>query len=584
MSGATHITFFGYFLGFFKGIWGNTSEYYPGTPVIEILGGPIIFQTIEFLWVPILLGIIGGITLGRISFKIKGKWSKKVSQLSIAIGMAFPIFFLGLLLQYNSIIGGETHSSLMLFFSRLPYRGFKSGIYADPIFLTGFPILDARFSGDVYLAIDRIEHLILPIFTLTPVIIAFVAWQTRSTLERKQSEKSIVSLTMKTLMIFGFVFSFYILTEELFNLRGIADIIRRAILLEDVYLIMGTIFVILIILVVITFISGIIYSFTQFLKTDRKEFIESNSPQLQSDEKKNLDETEPGVIVKRGFKKYFKNLFKYPLFLLGLIIIIGIIFCAIFAELLSGYTLAEARSFSAGSWEPPSPDHILGQSQYGFDVFARILFGLHDVLLYGVQAVFFALAGGLLFGLISSIHRYFNRALGLMLLTVTIIPILFLIFLANNVIGSRILLIPSLQRIPFESVTLISGFFLIPIFTRAITKVPLRKKNIILSIKNIFIYLPLAFGIFILIYESLAYLGISNIGYPTLANIALGTEIRSASIFYFFIDAPWTVIWPGLFIFFMVFGFFILHFGLKNAFLEKSNSSSIDENLVKEKE
>lgn len=203
---------------------------------------------IEFLWLPIPIGILVGICLGRASFKLRGKWANNITQLSIAIGIALPVLFLGIILQYNALIGGEAHSSLMLLLGRLPVNGFKSLAYPDPTFITGFPILDARLSGEIYLALDRIEHLILPIITIIPAIIAFVAWQTRSSLERKPSEKSILSNTMKTVMILGFIFSFYFLIDIIFSLRGISDRFLSGIFLDDVNIIRGAIFIFLIFL------------------------------------------------------------------------------------------------------------------------------------------------------------------------------------------------------------------------------------------------------------------------------------------------------------------------------------------------
>lgn len=391
ISGTPELTFFQYVNTFFSSDWGVSTFLSLGLPIIELFGSSRLFRTIEFLWVPILLGLIGGIALGKASFKLRGKWRNKVIQLSIAIGIAFPIFFLGLVLQYNSFIGGETHSSLMLFFGRFPAIGFKNIPYLDPTEITGFPILDARLSGQIYLAIDRIEHLILPIFTLTPAIIALIAWQTRSNMERKQNEKSILSNTMKTVLIFSFIFLFYTVIDVTFNLAGVGGTFVDGIFLGDVEVLRGAIFVILIFLVVTTFISSIVYSVVSYLRFDRQHAIEKNYPSLQHDEL-NPDKNNPGTTSRRGLKEYLKNLknfYKYPFILLGLIIIVGIIVCAIFAELISGYTLAEANGIFPGSWESPSVGHILGQTRLGRDVLARILYSLRGVSIFGFEAIFY---------------------------------------------------------------------------------------------------------------------------------------------------------------------------------------------------
>jgi len=700
ISSTPDLTFFGYIDAFFSGTWGVTSNYVPGTPITELVGSSRLYRMIEFLWVPILLGLIGGIALGRTSFKLRGKWRNKVIQLSIAIGIAFPIFFLGMMLQYNVFIGGETHSSLTLFLGRLPAIGFKSPWYPDPTEITGFPILDARLSGQIYLAIDRIEHLILPIFTLTPIIIAFVAWRTRSNMERKQNEKSILSHTMKTVMIFGFISTFYLLIDLTFNLHGMSEVFLLGKIFNDANIIRGVIFVFLIFLVVLTFVSSIVYSVVAFLKFDRQHVLEKNSPSLQSDElipsvnkpgtnsrrgKARLIALVAGVLCFIGFltpyvwlsvmgitamywswglvsimgmtvfvanfavsgililigailliatgflsKKredlkiigiiwiaasilslvgvliplgmgmraglsigfylplfgsiigiiagalvLFVNLYfdKYPLVLLGLIVTIGIIVCAIFAELISGYTLAEANVILPGSWDPPSEGHVLGQTRFGYDVFARILYGLRGILLFGFEAVFIGLAGGIIFGFISSLHRYVNRVIEVILIITCIIPVIIVIPLFISIFGfGHIIVIPAFFGFPIDLITLIIGIILIPIFTRGIANVPLRKRNILISLKKMVIYIPLAFGIFVLIYESLAFLGFSDWNF-----ITLGSELTEARLHLY--DAPWATIWPGLFIFFTAFGSFILHYGLKNAFLEKLTSTRITDNF-----
>ncbi|MFX0081864.1 MAG: hypothetical protein ACFE94_08935 [Candidatus Hodarchaeota archaeon] len=548
------LTFLDYLGDFFSDDWGVSSSIYAGMPVTELVGSFRLFRTIEFLWVPILLGLIGGIALGRTSFKLRGTCKNKLIQLSIALGIAFPIFFLGMIFQYNSFIGGETHSSLMLFLGRFPAIGFKNPGYPDPAEITGFPILDARLSGQIYLALDRIEHLILPTVTITPAIIAFVAWQTRSNMERKLNEKSILSHTMKTMMIFNFIMIFYSLIEITFNLHLLSEVFLRGIMNSDPNVIRGVIFVFLIFLVVLTFISSIIYSIVSFLKFDRQHATEQNSPTLQNEES-NPSEDNRGTTSRRDLKKFLKYsplyLIKNPLILLGLIVTIGIVVCAIFAGPISGFTIEEANDVFADAWNLPSDAHVLGQTELGRDVFARVLYGLRGVLLYGFGAIIIGLAGGIIFGFISSLHRYVNRAIEVILIIIFIIPIIMVIPLFINIVGHII-----------DVITILSGILLIPLFTRGIANVPLSKKNILTSLKNIVIYIPLAFGIFVLIYESFGFLGFSD-------SFGLGKDVDIARSHLY--DAPWATIWPGLFIFFIAFGSFVLHYGLKNLLVEANS-------------
>ena len=88
ISGTPDLTFFQYVDTFFSPDWGVSTSMMMGMPITEIVGSSRLFRMIEFLWVPILLGLIGGIALGRKSFKLRGKWRNKVIQFSIAIGIA----------------------------------------------------------------------------------------------------------------------------------------------------------------------------------------------------------------------------------------------------------------------------------------------------------------------------------------------------------------------------------------------------------------------------------------------------------------------------------------------------------------
>jgi len=571
ISGGSDMTFWDYLHFFFSGNWDVSTVIAPGMPVTELYSSSI-FRTLEFLWIPIPIGVIIGICVGKASFKLRGKWANKVTQLFIAIGMTFPVFFLGILLQFNSYMGGEPHSTLMLLFGNLPTIGFKNPAYLDPTFITGFPILDARLSGELYLAIDRIEHLILPIFTLTPAIIAFVAWQTRSSMERKRSETSILSNTMKTVMIFGFIFSFYFLVDISFNLRMIGNRFLSAIFLNDVYVLIGGIFIILTLLVVLTFISNLVYSVVKFLKFDSKDALRMNSPPLQNN---NMNPGENDLPSRRNIKKHLKYipiyLYKYPFFFLGLIIMVVIVVLAIFPELISGYTLAEAQGFLPGSWEPPSPGHIWGTAKFGRDVFARVLYGTRDVLIFGFEAVLIGVAGGLVFGFISSLHRQVSKAIETVMIILFIIPVIFFLGLIWNNFGFNYWM-TSLVGFPLDGLTLTMGCLLIPIFTRAITSVPLGKRNYMISLKKIVIYIPLAFGLIVLIYESLGFLGLTY----SPPFITWGDDLAEARLFLQ--TAPWASLWPGLFIFITTFGFILLHYGLKNIFLDKWNLSILTEN------
>ena len=76
----------------------------------------------------------------------------------------------------------------------------------------------------------------------------------------------------------------------------------------------------------------------------------------------------------------------------GLCIILLMIFCAVFADLISPYdpTLQDIPSILQG----PSAAHLMGTDQYGRDIFSRVIHGTRISLFVGISATAFALLAG----------------------------------------------------------------------------------------------------------------------------------------------------------------------------------------------
>lgn len=209
---------------------------------------------------------------------------------------------------------------------------------------------------------------------------------------------------------------------------------------------------------------------------------------------------------KRDLKKYLRYIYKSPFILIGLIVVIGIIIVASFPELISGYSLNETVGFypiptqpHQWSYQPPSPENPLGTTTFGRDLFAVVLRGTQNALRIGLLAIFIGILGGTVFGFISSLHRYVNRAIEAIMIIFCIIPGTILIFMTVSIFGKR-----------FEYFIYPIGVLLIPIFTRIIANPPLEKGNVIISLKKLLIYIPLVLGFVILVYQTFAFLGFSD--------------------------------------------------------------------------
>jgi ABC-type dipeptide/oligopeptide/nickel transport system permease subunit len=85
--------------------------------------------------------------------------------------------------------------------------------------------------------------------------------------------------------------------------------------------------------------------------------------------------------------------------LVGLVVILGVTFLAIFAQYVAPYD--PNRQYLSGLLTGPSTAHLLGQDELGRDVLSRILFGSRVSLLVGASVVAASLSVGILLGTVS---------------------------------------------------------------------------------------------------------------------------------------------------------------------------------------
>lgn len=97
-------------------------------------------------------------------------------------------------------------------------------------------------------------------------------------------------------------------------------------------------------------------------------------------------------------RKIMKAFFSRRIVIFGVVIFAIILFCAIFAPLLTKYD--PNQNNYAESLLSPSKEHILGTDKLGRDVFARLLYGARVSLIVGVLAVIISCAIGTFLGMI----------------------------------------------------------------------------------------------------------------------------------------------------------------------------------------
>ena len=104
------------------------------------------------------------------------------------------------------------------------------------------------------------------------------------------------------------------------------------------------------------------------------------------------------------FKMIMFRYSKNKLAVLGLIILIILSLCAIFADVIADYDTMAIEQHIMEKLQPPSKEHWFGTDHYGRDVFARIVHGARISLSMGIGTVFVSLAVGSLFGALAGYY------------------------------------------------------------------------------------------------------------------------------------------------------------------------------------
>ena len=100
------------------------------------------------------------------------------------------------------------------------------------------------------------------------------------------------------------------------------------------------------------------------------------------------------------------RLSRSPLAMFGLAIIFVLVFCAIFAEIISPYS--PIKQDLMHMFETPSASHWLGTDEFGRDILSRLIYGARVSLQVGFIAVGIALITG---GMLGAISGYYSGRL-----------------------------------------------------------------------------------------------------------------------------------------------------------------------------
>ena len=108
----------------------------------------------------------------------------------------------------------------------------------------------------------------------------------------------------------------------------------------------------------------------------------------------------PPIRVRKGLWGFA---WRHPTLALGLVMLIFMLFIAVFAPLL--WTVDPTDLAPAKRTRPPSAEYWFGTDAYGRDIYSRVLYGARISLLVGFAVAFLASVAGLAIGLLSGYVR-----------------------------------------------------------------------------------------------------------------------------------------------------------------------------------
>ena len=140
---------------------------------------------------------------------------------------------------------------------------------------------------------------------------------------------------------------------------------------------------------------------------------------------------------------------KYGRLMIGGVIIAVVVFCSIFAPLLTDQD--PTLVVLANSKRLPDAEHILGCDQYGRDIWARLLYGSRTTLLVVIGAQLVSVVGGTVLGLLCGYYRKVEKILMRILEGFATIPNLLLCLMMVSIFGAgtiNLILAMSIGSIP----------------------------------------------------------------------------------------------------------------------------------------
>lgn len=276
------------------------------------------------------------------------------------------------------------------------------------------------------------------------------------------------------------------------------------------------------------------------------------------------------VLNRLKSKRNFAQKLKAPLTILGIFLIFLIFTAAFFAPYIAPYDFYALKTITTGSWNPPSPDHILGQGKVGRDVFSRLIWGARSSVMVGTFSVAIAVIFGVILGIFSAYQGGWIDSLIMRFVDIIMaFPGIIIVIIIVSIFGQRL-----------DIILLVYGILGIPGYARLIRGNVLQEKtktyveaakvaganNLQIMFKHILpnaiapVLIAVTFALGAVV---LGLAGLSFLGFGDQTVIDWGFDIADARSKLYM--APWAVFWPGFGIFISVLGFMLFGDGLRDA-------------------
>jgi ABC-type dipeptide/oligopeptide/nickel transport system permease subunit len=266
--------------------------------------------------------------------------------------------------------------------------------------------------------------------------------------------------------------------------------------------------------------------------------------------------------------KLLKRFYNNKLGVLGAILVLIVIFLAIFAPVISPYSPEEMNILYKR--QAPQKDFIFGTDKFGRDIFSRIIYGSRVSLTVGIISVGIGVFFGIILGLYSGYTgNIFDSIIMWFMDMLMSFPSILLALVVITVLGSSII-----------NTMIAIGITYIPTFTRIVrgSVMEVRDQEFVEAarvvgakdFKILFKHILPNVTAPIIVQATLALSG-AILTEATLSFLGLGVQPPMPSWGSMLSDsrsymelAPWTVIFPSIAIMFSVLGFNILGDGLRD--------------------